>query len=152
MLSAEESKKMRIEFWDTFEKFSARKRLRRRKPAKWIMNETGMSQLKLKFHFDEHVAIAGIDVETRNLDKRIDIFGKLERLTAKLEKAMGEPLIFEPDYILPTGKSISRMYLKMDNVNIYSRDDWEKVMQFLFEKMIVIEKIFIEFKDYLKYS
>jgi hypothetical protein len=152
MFSKEESKQLRHEFWDRFQKISARKRLKIHKDPNWIMNNTGMRQLKLKFYFDEQMATVGIDVETRNIDKRIDIFGKLERLKSKLENTLGDTLFWELDYPLPSGKSISRTYLKMENVNIYEKNDWEKVIRFLFDKMTVIEEVFIEYKDYLKYS
>jgi hypothetical protein len=151
MFTKEESKQLRLGFWDRFERISSRKRIKDHKDPKWIMNDTGIRQLKLKFHFDEQLATVGIDVETRNIDKRIEIFGKLERLKSRLENALGEPLIWELDYLLPSGKSVSRAFLKMENVTIYEKADWDKVIRFFYEKMSAIEEIFVEFKDYLKY-
>jgi hypothetical protein len=151
MFTKEESKQLRLGFWDRFERISSRKRIKDHKDPKWIMNDTGIRQLKLKFHFDEQLATVGIDVETRNIDKRIEIFGKLERLKSRLENALGEPLIWELDYLLPSGKSVSRAFLKMENVTIYEKADWDKVIRFFYEKMSAIEEVFVEFKDYLKY-
>ena len=152
MLSIEEKKQLRLEFWGKFHAISNRKRIKAHKVPKWIMNDTGIRQVKLKFHFDEQIAMAGIDVETRNMDKRIDIFGKLERLKSKLENALGEAPIWELEYPLPSGKSVSRAYLKLEKVNIYDKNDWEKVIRFLYDKMTIIEEVFVEYKDYLKYS
>ena len=151
MFSKEESKQLRLEFWDRFERISSRKRIKNHQDPKWIMNDTGIRQLKLKFHFDEKLATVGIDVETRNMDKRIDIFGKLERMKSMLENVLRDSLIWELDYMLPSGKSVSRVYLKMENVNIYDKNDWDRVIRFFYEKMSAIEEVFVEYKDYLKY-
>jgi hypothetical protein len=116
------------------------------------MNNTGIRQLKLKFDFDENRAAVGFDVETRNMDKRIHVYGKLERLKTILETAMGQTLIWDIDHILPTGKSISRVYLEKNNVSIYQKEDWPQVIDFFYKNMIILEKVFEEYKDYLKYS
>jgi len=151
MFTKEEKKQIRLEFWNRFDQMSRRKRIKSRKPAKWIMNNTGIRQLKLKFDFDEKQATVGIDVETRNKDKRMELFHKLESLKSKFESALGKNLLWDPDHILPTGKSISRVYLEMRNVNIYTKDDWEKVNRFFYDHMIIFESLFTEYKDYLRY-
>jgi hypothetical protein len=151
MLTKEEVKQIRLEFWAEFEAFSVRKKKKSRKPLKWIMNNTGIKQLKLKFDFDEKRAIVGMDVETRNLDKRIDVYGKLERLKSVFETALGQPLKWELEFTLPTGKSISRAYLEMPGVSIYKKENWPAVMDFFYKNMLILEKVFEKKKDYLKY-
>jgi len=152
MLSKEDVKEMRLQFWMEFEGYSALKKKRLRKPSKWIMNDTGIKQLKLKFDFDDCRALVGIDVETRNLDKRIEVFGKLEDIKPKLEKALGQSLLWELEHILPTGKSISRAYMVLSEKSIYSKEDWPEVMDFFYKNMIIIEKVFEKNKEYLKAS
>jgi hypothetical protein len=152
MLTIEEVKQRRLEFWAEFENLSVRKKKKSRKSLKWVMNNTGIKQFKLKFDFDENRAIVGMDVETRNLDKRIDIYGKLERLKSVFETALGQPLKWELEFALPTGKSISRAYLEMPDVSIYRKEDWPVVMDFFYKNMIILEKVFEKNKDYLKYN
>ncbi len=150
MLTKEEIKEIRLQFWLEFESYSAQKKKRIRKPAKWIMNDTGIKQLKLKFDIDEKRAIVGIDVETRNVDKRLEVFGKLEEIKPVFEKALAQSLNWELEYILPTGKSISRAYLSLDNVSIYRKEDWPAVFDFFYKNMLIIEKVFVKYKDSLK--
>jgi hypothetical protein len=152
MLSKNEIKQLRLQFWSEFDEYSVRKKKRLRKPLKWIMNNTGIKQFKLKFRFDEENATVGMDVETRNLDKRIEVFGKLGRLKTIMESALGQPLIWELEHTLPTGKSISCAYLELKNVNIYRKEDWSVVMDFFYKNMLILEKVYTEYKDYLKYS
>jgi hypothetical protein len=152
MFTKEENKQLRLEFWNRFYKMSGKKRIRSRKPAKWIMNDTGIRQLKLKFHYDEQIATAGIDIETRNMEKRIELFGKLESLKSKFEAFFGKSLAWEFDHILPTGKSISRVYIILRDVNIYCKDDWDKVNRFFYDHMTLFEDLFNEYKDYFRYA
>jgi hypothetical protein len=152
MFSKDESKRLRLEFWDRFNKFSAGKRLKSRRPAKWIINDTGIRQMKLKFHFDEELASVGIDIETRNQVKRTELYQKLLSLKSKLESALGNDLVWEQDHFLPSGKSISRVHVVLRDVNIYHKDDWDKVTHFFYDRMVPLEDLYLEFKDFFKYS
>jgi hypothetical protein len=152
MLTKEEIKQLRLKFWLEFDNYSLQKKKKARKPLKWIMNNTGIKQLKLKFDFDDQRAIVGIDVETRNIEKRIDIFCKLELLKPELEHALKQELTWEVEYILPTGKSISRACLETVGVSIYRMEDWPVVMDFFYKNMVILEKIFEAHKESLKYN
>ena len=116
------------------------------------MNDTGMKQLRLKFHFDEKVAQACIEVDTKNLDKKIEIWENLESLKSVLENQATFPLSWELEYQLEGSKTVSRIYDQLDNVNIYDRSCWKEVNAFFYSRMSVLEEFFIEYKDYLKYG
>ncbi len=150
MYSKDQAKEIRLEFWDRFEKYAALRRRQKGRPAKFIMNKTGIKQLKLKFHFDTTEALVGIDIETRNLDKRIQLFGKLEELKSILEKNLGKTLNWELEHTLPTGKSISRISLAKKDVNIYNKETWPEVFPFFYKNMMKIEAFFVEYRELLR--
>jgi hypothetical protein len=152
MYSKEESKKIRLHYWDRFKSWSGSKRFKQGKKAKWLMNDTGMKQLKLKFHFGEKMAQACIEIDTMNLDKRIEIWEKLESIKSILKKHASFPISWELEYELGNKKTVSRIYDQMDNVSIYDTSCWKKVNTFLYSRMSVFEDFFIEYKDYLKYG
>ena len=152
MYSREEAKQIRREFWQRFENYSTIRRRQKGKPARWMMNKTGIRQLKLKFHFDTEHALTGIDIETRNMDVRIALFNALEELSARLEETMGTRLEWELEHILPSGKSISRISVKMQGVNLYNRDDWPDVFKFFYRNMMKLEAFYEEYADLLKHS
>ena len=152
MFSKEEAKKMREEFWDSFNQLSAARRTRKKLPGNWMLTQTGIKALNLKFHVDRKVAQVGIDLETRNMDKRIELFEKLETLKKLLEDTMGSPMNWELDYIRENGKSVSRIYVQLEDVDIYNRDAWAKAHQFMYEHMMKLESFYNEYRDYLKYG
>jgi hypothetical protein len=150
MYSKEESKKIRLQFWNRFKAWSGRKRNKLGMKGKWLLNDTGIKQLKLKLHFDENKAQAGIEIDTRNLDKRIEIWEKMESLKVLLMRKVSFPLTWEFDYPLENGKTVSRVYDQLNEVNIYDPACWKKVNEFLFSRMIIFEAFFLEYKDFLK--
>ena len=118
--------------------------------SKWAGDNTGIKSLNLKFHFDESVALVCIDIVAKDLDRRIELYDKLETLKTVLEGNLEEALIWDLQYIIESGKEISRIYLKKEGVNIYTESCWPDVMVFFFNKMIRIEPVILEYRDYIK--
>lgn len=152
MFSKEDAKQLREEFWNQFKELSARRRARKRLPGNWMLTHTGIKALNLRFHVDRKVAQVGIDLETRNMDKRIELYEKLEALKKLLEEAMEAPMNWELDYVRENGKSVSRIYLQKENIDIYNKETWSRAHQFMYENMMKLESFYREYNDYLKYG
>ena len=152
MFSKEEAKSLRLEFWERFKNYSAIRRKQKGQPGQWMMEKTGIKVLNLKFSIDREMAIVGIDIETLNLDKRLEMFDKLESLKALLEKSMKTEMTWEVDFKRENGKSIGRIYTSMDDVDIYNKDCWPDVFKFFYTNMMKLEAFYNEYKDFLKYG
>ena len=147
MYTKEEEKEIRVEFWQQFRDYTNKRRKNKGRTGKWIMDKTGINAVNLKFHFDHKTALVGIDVETKNLDTRIDIYEKLVTLKSQINKVLGENTIWEVDYIRENKKSISRIYTPIDKVNIFEKSSWNRVNMFFFDRMTALEDMFLEYKD-----
>jgi hypothetical protein len=152
MFSKEEAKALRQEFWDRFKTFSSGRRLRKKLPGNWILADTGVKALNLRFHVDRKVAQVGIDLETKNMDKRLELFEKLESVKKILEGVMKGPMIWELEYIRENGKSVSRIYIQLEGVDIYNRDTWADAHKFMVENMMRLEEFYREYRDFFKYG
>jgi len=152
MYSKEEAKSIREQFWDRFKTLSTRKRTREKLPGNWILTRTGIKALNLRFHVDRKVAQVGIDLETRNMDKRLELYEKLESVKKVLEETMQGPMHWDIEYIRENGKSVSRIYVERDGIDIYNRETWEDAHRFMYQQMMRLEKFFHEYRDYLKYG
>ena len=150
MYSTYEKKQIREEFWNRFRDYSAIRRRQKGKPAKWIMNNTGIRALKLKFEFEGTKASVGLDIETRNLDRRLELMDKFESLKTILHQAVGQEMNWELEHTLENGKSISRICLELDDVDIYDRDCWQTVFPFFYKNMMKLEAFYEEYRDVLK--
>ena len=152
MYSKEEAKQIREEFWERFRVFYSRRRTRKKLPAKWVLTRTGVKALNLKFHIDGEVAQVGIDLETRNMDRRIELYEKLESLKKVMEDSMQCPMTWELDYIRENGKSVSRIYVEKQGVDIYNRETWEDAFRFMYTYMMRLEAFYKEYRDFIKYG
>lgn len=138
MFSKEESKKLRQEFWIAFGKSF---------PRKWILYDTKIKGLSLKFHFGLKTAMVSIDIEPNDLAQRIGLWEKVVSLKSILENDYLPDVRFNDSLLLENGKEISRVYVLLDNVSIHNKNSWRETMEFLDGKMGLLEDFFNEYRD-----
>lgn len=141
MFSREEAKQIRQEFWTSFGKEF---------PHKWLLYDTKMKEVQLKFTFEHKVAQVSLDITDKDDLIRSYYFEKLLSLKTVLTESYLPEIIFAENYELPEGKYVSRIYVEMDKVNIYNKEYWPEVKQFLAENMLKLEEFFEDFRDFIK--
>lgn len=141
MFTKEESKKIRQEFWTSFGKEF---------PRKWLLYNTKMKEIQLKFTFNRKVAQVSLDIADDDEMIKAYYFEKLQSLEKILKAEYLPEAILEEEYELPEGKIISRAYVQMDNVSIHNQKDWPEVKTFLANKMMQLEEFFKDFSDFIK--
>lgn len=141
MYSREEAKQIRQDFWTFFGK---------RYHRKWTLYDTKVKDINLKFSMEEPRAIVSLDVEHDDEIFRQYYFEKLLSLKSILLEEVSEDLIFEPNYVLESGKVISRVYTYMEPVKITRKTDWPQVYEFFYEQMDKLEAFFWEYQEYIK--
>lgn len=140
MFSKEESKKVREEFWTSFGKGF---------PHKWVLYNTGIKEVQLKFTFNTEIAQVSLDIYSADEVIHAYYFEKIYALRSILKDEYLKDIKIEENYLLPEGKSITRFYVQLDSVNIHNQKHWPPVASFLNENMILLESFFLEYKDYI---
>lgn len=141
MYSKEETQKLKREFWVTFaEKY----------PRKWVLYDTKIKDFSFKFYVDNKKAQVLIDIEHRNDDLRTGYFEKLEALKNILEEEFIKDLVFEKNYVLENGKTISRIWIEKLGVSVSNRSYWDEIFAFYNEKMNALELFYSEYDDFIK--
>ncbi|MFS4492399.1 DUF4268 domain-containing protein [Maribacter sp. 2308TA10-17] len=138
MFSTEESKQLRGDFWMAFGKSY---------PHKWILYDTKIKGLSLKFHFDLKMATVSLDIETIDLEQRIKLWEKLYALKSILINEYLSEVRFEDSFTLENQKEISRIYVRKEGVSIHNKNTWRETMEFLNRNMILLERFFQEYKE-----
>ncbi len=138
MFSREEAKKLREEFWINFGK---------NYPRKWVLYDTRIKEVQLKFNFDSNDAQVSLDISSPDDVIRAYYYEKMCSLKNILLTEYLPNAIFEEHYDLPEGKEISRIYTELEGVNIYRKTDWPGVQEFLNDQMQLLESFFLEYKD-----
>lgn len=141
MYSKEENQRLKREFWMAFaEKY----------PRKWILYDTKIKDFSFKFYVDNKKAQVLIDIEHRDAEKRKIYFEKLESLKNILQEDFVKDLIFERNFILENGKTISRIWVEKSNTNIGNKAHWDEIFDFFYKKMNALEMFYLEYGDYIR--
>jgi hypothetical protein len=141
MYSKEETQKLKREFWVTFaEKY----------PRKWMLYDTKIKDFSFKFYVDNKKAQVLIDIEHRNDDLRTGYFEKLEALKTILEEEFIKDLVFEKNYVLENGKTISRIWIEKLGVSVSNRNYWDDIFNFYSEKMNALELFYSQYDNFIK--
>jgi len=141
MYSREETQRLKREFWVSFaEKY----------PRKWILYDTKIKDFSFKFYVDNRKAQVLIDIEHRNDEKRIIYFEKIESLRNILEDEFVKDLVFEREFYLENGKTISRIWVEKLDVSVSNRKYWDDIFDFFYEKMHALEMFFLVYEEYIK--
>jgi len=140
MFSKEESARLRKEFWTSFGKSF---------PRKWLLYNTKIKDLSLKFEADRKKAMVCIDIAMTDTDLQKQYFDKFLSLKAIFLEEIPE-LIFDDDYNLESGKTIARIYVQLNKVSIHNKNTWQEIYLFFINKMSYLEKLFIEHADFIK--
>jgi hypothetical protein len=141
MYSREEAKEVRQQFWTMFGK---------RYDRKWMLYNTKMKDLHLKFSFEDRRAMVSMDVVHDEEFYRHYYFEKIERFQRIMKDEVSSELIFDRNYRLPDGKFISRIYVFLDGVKIQKKTDWPQVYEFFYTHMDRMEAFFVEYREFIE--
>jgi hypothetical protein len=141
MYSKEETQKLKREFWVVFaDKY----------PRKWLLYDTKIKDFSFKFYVDNKKAQVLIDIEHRNDDTRAAYYEKLVALKGILAEEFIKDLVFEKNYTLESGKTISRIWIEKSGVGFSNRNNWDLIFDFYNEKMRALELFYSQYDDFIK--
>jgi hypothetical protein len=141
MFSREESKKIRQEFWTQFGKQS---------PKKWLLYNTGIKEINLKFHFDNKLASVAFIIDTEDEILKPYYFEKFLSLKTLLLDEIDKNLIFNQHHETEIGKIVAQIYLQKERVSIHNKNIWPEVFEFFNQNMPKFEAFFLEYKEFIE--
>lgn len=150
MYSKEEVKNIKASFWNEFKEYSSPKRRKLGKPKKWVMQNTGINALDLKFHIDKKLASVSLDIVSKSLESKVEYWNKLLGLKTLLNEIFSQEVIWDDMFELESGKEIIRIGVYLHEVNIFNKDCWQEVFEFFFSNMIKLEDWLEEYGDIIR--
>lgn len=150
MYTQEEAKYIRQQFWDTFgRRCEIVPELRYRK-KKWVLYDTKISGIDLKFDAGREDALVMIEINSRTEERRLHIFETLERYKILLEDGFEDGLIWDFCVVRESGQEVCRIYEKLNHVDIHKQKQWPDIFNFLIDNMLKLETNFMEIRDVLQ--
>lgn len=141
MYSKEDALLIKKEFWTAFAAAY---------PRKWLLYDTKIKDVTLKFYIDNKKAQVLLDIEPKDEEKRKIYFEKIESLKTILLSNYLSEAILERTFYLETGKVISRVWVEKLDVSLNNRSYWPTIFDFFNETMEQFELFYYEYEEYIK--
>lgn len=150
MYSKDEAKLLRKEFWIVFARRCEIVPELRHKKKKWVLYDTGLSGIDLKFEVSRTEALVMIEINCRQESRRLEIFETLQKYQKFLEEGFAESLEWDICFVRESGQEISRIYIAFPNVDFHRQNQWPDIFNFMIDNMLLLEKNLMEIKDVLE--
>jgi hypothetical protein len=137
MFSRDESKKLRQEFWTSFGKSF---------PRRWILYQTGIKGLSLKFEFSTEKALVSVDVDHPDGIRHLKLWQKLLAFKSIIHDYVPGAR-YDDTHLLESGKEISRVYVELKGASIHNKNTWQQTMVFFNKTMPKFELFYMEYQD-----
>ena len=150
MYSKDEAKLLRKEFWIVFARRCEIVPELRHKKKKWVLYDTGLSCIDLKFEVSRTEALVMIEINNRLENRRLEIFETLQKYRKFLEEGFAEPLIWDFCFVRESGQEVCRIYTSLPNVDFHRQNQWPDIFNFLIDNMLLLENNLMEIKDVIE--
>jgi len=149
MYSKEELKTLKKDFWEGFDTFcSYNKELELRK-KKWILYDTKVKGVHLKFDATRKGAFVILEVNLRDREERLLMFEKIKLYKTIVENNFEQPLIWDDSFVREAGNEVCRVYIQCLDLDIHRHIQWLDFYRFMATSMLKMENAFEEIKEML---
>ncbi|MDR2929107.1 MAG: DUF4268 domain-containing protein [Cytophagaceae bacterium] len=149
MYTKEESKAVRVEFWEKLTNRTRRLPGQKGRKKFWIFENTGIKGVDLRFDVDRTKVQVALEINHTSEERRLELFEKLKACKSIFESEFGEPLTWTFLYEKDTGEQVCRIFVERAG-DIHQKDLWAEMIYFLIDKMMKLEKAFLAVKDYMQ--
>ncbi len=140
MYSKKEKALLITEFWTAFAEAH---------PHKWLLYDTKIKDLQLKFDVQNSGIRIVIEVGMRDTEMRLRYFEQLKAMRA-LFLDFFPYIFFEENYSLDSGKMVSLVFTEKLELNFFTRNHWPQIFDFMAQNMMLMEQFFLEYADIIR--
>jgi len=145
MYSRQEESLLRKQFWTSFGQYLALVPSADGTKINWINYKTGIRFINFKMDAERGYAYVGIEISHTDPSKRYAYFDHFKTLWIDA----GAEWIWEQD-VTHNGKVISRIYRRLENINIYRQTDWPQIISFLKPGITELDHFWVGHKEIFK--
>jgi len=140
---------LRKEFWIVFARRCEIVQELRHKKKKWVLYDTGLSGIDLKFEVSRTEAMVMIEINSRLESRRLEIFETLQKYRKFLEEGFAQPLEWDICFVRESGQEVCRIFTSLPNVDFHRQNQWPDIFNFMIDNMLLLENNLMEIKDVL---
>ncbi|MCB0478293.1 MAG: DUF4268 domain-containing protein [Crocinitomicaceae bacterium] len=147
MFGKEERKEWVTQFWEGFKQFMKGTSSLRGNHVPWINYPTNVKSIYFRYYVDQHHAKVVIEIQEKDegiRDLHWEQFGELKKI---LEGYFGDQLIWQKEAINQANMPCSQIYMELKEVNLYKKEDHQKIYSFLKENIIKLDDFWETYFD-----
>ncbi|MBD3635953.1 MAG: DUF4268 domain-containing protein [Crocinitomicaceae bacterium] len=146
MLSKEEVKELRIDFWGRLEHQMKKLRNPHGSKVNWMNYNTGIKHLYFRMEADESGARLCIDIQFPDEGIRALYYEQFEEFKNVLSSKF-KTLNWYPKWDHWNGKEIARIAIEKGGCSLRNTDDWDKMHLFLKLNFVKLDEFWTEFGE-----
>jgi hypothetical protein len=146
MFSRDEARALNERFYTLFGTYMRRHQPQAEGARQWLNYRTGVKDIFFRIEASGKGAIAAIDLQQADEGLRQLFWEQFLEFQKALESHTG-PLIWDPAYELPYGRSIARIYQKQEGVSLYKEDDWHQIFPFFEKHLLAFDAFWADFRE-----
>ena len=150
MFTKEEKKALMQSFWSQFDDFCDTIPDLAWRKKKWILHDTKISHIDLKFDLGRDFAMVALEINHRSENQRIRVFELIERYRLMLDAGFTPGLTWDFCYLNENNLEVCRIYVEKRGVDFHKISEWSVIYPFLAENMLQLQENFLEIQDVLK--
>jgi len=148
MYSRHEAAQLKKEFWTAFGQYMVPVLSAEGEKVSWGNYKTGEKNIFFRLNADNQIANVSIELTHGDEGLRQIYYEQFLHLKHLFTSAIPEPWIWQAHATDDYGKSISRIYIELQHVSIYKKEDWPALISFFKRNIIALD----EFWSNVKYS
>lgn len=148
MYSKDQASQLKQAFWTVFGQYIAPQLSAEGIKINWINYKTGIKHVFFKMHADGRGAFVAVEITHPDAGIQELIFEQLKGFKKILESYLLEEWVWDLHVSDENGKTVTRIYKKLDQVSIFKKEDWPALISFFKPRIIALD----EFWNDAKYS
>jgi hypothetical protein len=146
MFTRDEAKAWNERFYTLFGTYMRRHEPQAEGARQWLNYRTGVKGIFFRVEATGKEAIASIDLQQADEGVRKLLFDQFLKFRKALENHTG-PLLWEEEYSLSSGRTISRIYQKQEEVSLFRQDDWHQIFPFFEKYLLGFDAFWADFRE-----
>lgn len=146
MYSNQEASLLTQQFWTSFGRYIAPVLSAEGEKINWVNYKTGKKDIRFIMMADNAAARISIILSHKDPDVQqefVDKFIQLKKILQKVTEEEWQWQLLTPDHY---DKTISEIFITLDQVNVFNKSDWPAIISFLKPRIIALDKFWCEYK------
>ncbi|MDD6210749.1 MAG: DUF4268 domain-containing protein [Bacteroidales bacterium] len=152
MYSKEELKELKRTFWTGFDDYCSLLPEFRGKRCRWILYDTKVKGVELKFDATREGAFVILEINHRNEAERLEMYERVEWYKEQLEQGFSGALVWDPFFVRESGQQVARVYCFRGGLDIHRREHWPGFYEYLAANMLKLQENFLRIREYIRFE